>query len=191
MIHSVLNYFRAHQPPKIRILHFIVLFAVISQILVSNFIGFSGSGEIASNAPQFYGTWIHIITGVILLPVALFFTALVIREKGVRYFYPYLFGNFDQIKSDITQLRQLELPEPKAGGLAATVIGLGLGALFLAICTGLLWFFSWEAGKEWSYAVMNFHGGIVGLIELYLVGHGGMGLLHIYLSTRSSTKEKV
>lgn len=188
MIHVVFEYLRSRQSPKIRFLHILVLLAVISQIFVSNFIGFTSAGEIGGSALRFYGTWTHIITGITLLPIALIFTFLVMGAHGFRYFYPYLFGDFGQLKSDFDKLKKLELPDPEAGGLAAIVKGLGLGALFLALLSGLTWFISWKFNALWSLGARETHMFLVGFIEAYIVGHGGMGLLHIYLSAKKRKK---
>lgn len=101
MIHAILKYLRNRQSMKIRFLHIVVLLFVISQIFVSNFIDFTSAGEINKNTLNFYGTWTHIITGITLLPIAVIFALLVMREHGFKYFFPYLFGDFKQLKSDI------------------------------------------------------------------------------------------
>ena len=189
MIHSLFEYLRNRQTPKIRVLHIIILLLVISQILVSNFMGFTHTGEIKTNPLNFFGTWTHICTGLFLLPTALTFTFFLIKEHGLKYFFPYLFGNLNQVKDDISKLLKFKLPAPEAGGLATIVEGLGLGALFLALLSGLTWFISWRLNVSWSSDVMKLHKFIVGLIEAYVVGHGVMGLLHVYLFSREKIKE--
>jgi cytochrome b561 len=184
MLHPVLEYLRKHQSPKIRYLHVIVLLLVMSQIIVSNFMGFAATGAVSGNIIKFYGTWIHIITGLTLLPIALLFAFFVIKEHGIKYFFPYVFGDFSQLKVDLLKIKNLELPNPEAKGLATIVQGLGLGALFLALFSGLTWFVSWKYHAPWAHSVKEVHEFLVGLIEAYIVGHGGMGLLHIYLSSR-------
>jgi len=184
MIHTVLEYLRNRQSPKIRFFHIIVLLLAISQIFASNFIRFTNTGEISGNTLEFYGSWTHIITGITFLPIAFIFTFLVIREHGFKYFFPYLSGDFKQLKSDTSKLKKFELPDPEAGGLAAIVKGLGLGALFLALLSGLTWFLFWKYNVRWSHGIKELHGFFVGFIEAYIIGHGGMGLLHIYLSTK-------
>lgn len=189
MIHSVLEYLRNRQPPKIRFFHIMVLLLVISQIFVSNFMGFTNTGEISGNTIKFYGTWIHIITGIILLPIALIFSFLTLKEHGFKYFFPYVFADFEQLKNDIDKLKKFEIPDPEAGGIAAIVKGLGLGALFLTILSGLTWFLCWNYNVRWASDIKEIHGAIVGLIDAYVIGHGGMGLLHIYLSTKINKHE--
>ncbi len=184
IVHAFFAYLRANQPPAIRYLHLIVLLAVISQILSSNFIHFTDNGAIGSGALTAIGTRIHIITGLTLLPIALIFALVSLKKRGFKYFYAYLFGDFAQIKADIAQLLKFKLPDPQAGGLAASVMGLGLGALFLALLSGLAWFIAWQNHFASAESLGNFHRALVGLIEIYLVGHGAMALLHIYFFSK-------
>jgi len=184
ILREVWEYLRMRQSTKIRFLHLVVLLAVISQIIASNFIEFTKNGEIVGKPIDFYGTWIHILTGMVLLPVAIVFTFLLLKEHGFKYFFPYLFGTFEQVKNDIDTLKRLELPEPDDGGLATIVQGLGLGALFLALLSGLAWFIAWKYNIPWSHSIKELHESLVGLIEFYIIGHGGMGLMHIYLTLR-------
>ena len=186
VLHAVLAYLRNRQSPRIRFLHIVVLFLVISQIIISNFIGFTKTGQISGDTLTFYGTWAHIIMGLSLLPIGFVFAFLVLKEHGFQYFYPYFFSDFNQLKIDINKLKKIELPDPEAGGLAAIVKGLGLGALFLALLSGLTWFLAWRYNARWSHSIKDLHAVLVGLIEAYVVGHGGMGLLHIYLLTKNS-----
>ena len=149
MVRSIFGYLRNRQTPKIRIFHIVVLLMVASQIVVSNFMGFTSTGEIKRNAVNFYGTLTHICTGLTLLPIALIFTLLLIKEHGVRYFFPYIYGDLNQVKLDIKKLMNFKLPDPEAGGLSTIVEGLGLGALFLALLSGLTWFVSWKFNALW------------------------------------------
>ena len=132
------RYLRNRQPAKIIALHIIVLLSALSQIVVSNFMGFTGAGGISTKSLNFYGTWTHITIGLCLLPITFVFLVVVIRERGFKYFFPYFYGDFTQLKSDITKLKKFNLPEPESGGLAAIVKGLGLGALFLTLFYGMM-----------------------------------------------------
>ncbi len=183
-MHAIWQYLRNRQPPVIMFFHLAILLLVLSQILVSNFMGFTRAGQIGGGVLVFYGTWTHIITGLTLLPVALLFAVLVLREHNLRYFFPYIFGDFKQVKSDLAALKNLRLPEPEAGGLAAVVKGLGLGALLLTLLAGLIWFLAWRQNAVWTHNAKEIHEFFAQIVELYIVGHGGMGLLHIYLTAR-------
>ncbi len=184
LLRLIWNYLEERQSPKIRFLHIVVLLCVISQIIVSNFMKITHTGGIGGSPIEFYGTWTHILTGILLFPIALVFTSLLLKEHGIKYFFPYLFGDFEQLKNDIEKLKEFQLPEPEAGGIATIVQGLGLGALFLALLSGLTWFIAWKYGIGWSHTIKEVHESLVGLIEAYVIGHGGMGLLHMYLTTR-------
>ena len=67
---------------------------------------------------------------------------------------------------------------------AAIVQGLGLGALALVILSGATWFFSWIYMAPWADSVKEFHKLLTGLIEAYVLGHGGMGMLHLFFQLK-------
>jgi cytochrome b561 len=184
IIHITLEYFRERQPPAVRFLHLLILCLVLSQITVSNFMGFSANGDISTKPLQHYATWIHICTGLSLLPIALVFIYIELKRHGMKYFFPYLYGNFSQIKKDIQQLKRFELPEENPYGIAAIVQGLGFGALALVVLSGSSWFLSWIYGAPWASSVKALHISLTGLIEAYVIGHGAMGILHLFLQAK-------
>jgi cytochrome b561 len=179
IVHVAKKYLRERQPPAIRVFHIVVLLLVLSQILVSNFMGFTDDGEISTKGVEFYGTWIHIITGLLFFPVAVIFLIIELKAHGFYYFFPYLTGDYSQLKADIGQLRQFKLPELNARGIAAVAQGLGLGALMLVLLAGLIWFLSWRYNAPWAESVKELHELLTGLVQVYIIGHGAMGLLHI------------
>ncbi len=185
IIPATLEYLRKRQPPVVRILHITILCLVLSQIIVSNFMGFTDSGEVSKKTIEWYGTWIHISTGLSLLPIAFIFIYVELKLHGVHYFFPYFHNNFSQLKEDLQQLRHFELPEPRAYGIAAIVQGLGLGALTLVVLSGLTWFISWIYMAPWTDSIKEVHEVSTGLIEAYVVGHGGMGLLHLFFQLKN------
>lgn len=174
------GYLRERQPPMVRILHIVILCLVLSQIMVSNFMGFTANGEVSRKIFQYYGTWTHITTGISLFPIAFVFILIELTRRGVKYFFPYLYGDFSQLKNDLRRLIRLKLPEQSAGGLAAIVQGLGFGALSLVIFSGLIWFFFWIYITPWAHGFKEVHEFLTGLIEAYVIGHGGMGIVHIF-----------
>jgi hypothetical protein len=184
IIHITLEYFRERQPPAVRFLHIIILCLVLSQITVSNFMGFSADGAISTKPLEHYATWIHICTGLSLLPIALVFICIELKRHGMKYFFPYLYGNFFQIKKDLQQLKRFELPEANPYGMAAIVQGLGFGALALVILSGSGWFLSWIYGEPWANSVKALHISLTVLIEAYVIGHGAMGILHLFLQVK-------
>ncbi len=180
----VMEYLRERQTPLVRYLHITILILVLSQIIVSNFIEFEDSGAISTHSLSFFGTWLHIITGLFIFPLALIFLVVELKLHGIKYFFPYLYGDVSQIKNDIQQLKKLQLPEPNAYGMAAAVQGLGLGALLLVLLSGLSWFLSWYMDLSWSDNVKEAHEFLTGLIVAYVVGHGAMGIMHIFLHSK-------
>ncbi|WP_232055236.1 hypothetical protein [Vibrio taketomensis] len=82
---------------------------------------------------------LHVYGGLLLLPISLLFIYKALKRRTIADMYPWLSGNFSQIKADIQTLRQFTLPKTHPAGLAATVEGLGL-RLLLALVTGTLWY---------------------------------------------------
>lgn len=118
------------------------------------------------------------VAGLTLTLFALLFFAKVYLRRGSQDLYPWLGGHWQQIIADLKQLKAMRLPEPVPGGLAATVEGLGLLALLLAVATGALWFVVAQMGFD-SALLLSIHKTAVGAIELYFYGHGGFALLHL------------
>jgi len=189
IIRITLEYLRERQPPVVRFFHITILCLVLSQIIVSNFMGFTGNGEISKKTVEYFGTWIHIGTGLSLLPITFIFIYIELKRHGITYFFPYCYGNFSQLKEDIQQLKQFKLPDPSAYGIAAIVQGLGLGALTLVVLSGLTWFLSWIYMAPWSDSIKEFHELLTGLIEAYIVGHGGMGMLHLFFKVKNQKNQ--
>jgi hypothetical protein len=181
---TFMGYLRERQTPFIMYLHLAILTLVLSQIIVSNFMEFTDSGEISDNTIEFYGTWLHIISGLFIIPITLVFITVLLKQNGFKYYFPYLKGDLSQLKSDINQLMKLELPEPSAYGIAAVIQGLGIGALFLVLFSGLTWFLSWNYNISWSSDVKETHEFLTGLVQAYIIGHGSMGVLHIYFRSK-------
>lgn len=180
--HAISSYFQERLVPTIFFGHLAVVLFVLCQLLTSNFVHFEDDGSLSKNALNFYGSWAHFIGGLALIAITLAFLRFLFKYRGVKHFFPYLFGNNDQIKADIAQLRRRSLPEPKPFGLAAAVQGLGLCALVAALLAALVWFIAWESGATWAGAFKDLHGGLTGLVIAYLVAHGAMGGLHIGLT---------
>ena len=64
-----MTYLRERQTAPIRYLHITIIILVLSQIIVSNFMDFNDAGEISTDGIEFYGTWLHIITGLFIIPL--------------------------------------------------------------------------------------------------------------------------
>ena len=184
MISFIKIYFAQTFTPLIRYLHYLVIIFVLYQLLISNFIEVSDGGVIGSSVGEYYGTWSHIIIGLALLALAFVFIVIELSKHGCAYFYPYVFGDIDQLKADIHQLKSLTFPKLQPKGLAAIIQGLGLGALFLVVMSGAAWFLFWWFGSPLANDIKELHELFTGLIEAYIIGHGAIGMLHIFLTYR-------
>jgi len=182
LIYLFKNYFQQKMPPAIRHLHITVMLLIIAQIIISNFIEVERDGKIGTEIIEFYATWLHFIVGLILVPLIITFVTLEFKRHGFAYFYPYLSGNFDQLSKDIKQLLSFKLPEAQPHGLAAIIQGLGLGAVLLVVVSGLSWFIGWRVNSSWEHDIKELHELLTGLVEAYLIGHGIVGVLHIWLT---------
>ncbi|MEI9532760.1 cytochrome b/b6 domain-containing protein [Moellerella wisconsensis] len=181
LLNSIWKFFGIYQTRKIRVIHLLILLLVITQIVISNWMEIAKTGVIVDQGYQFYCTWLHIILGISLFFLVLYFIINCTKNKGIHYFFPYLFGDLSQIKKDIKLLSHLKLPESSANGIATSVQGLGLGALFLVVSSGLIWLFLWLQNAPLADEAKNIHKTLTGLIEIYIIGHGSMGLLHFIL----------
>jgi len=183
-LNKFMNHLKEAQSFGVRIFHLTILILVIIQIINSNFMGFSDSGAVSASFVEFYGTWLHMLTGLLITFLALLFLIIVFKQRGVGYYFSWLTGNFSILKSDMNQLRRFELPESKPYGLAATVQGLGLISLLLTVISGGLWFYLWSYDLSWSGNAKEVHKFIVGLLQAYIVGHASMSFLHIFLKEK-------
>lgn len=186
-IQSVWSFLGQYQTKPIRRIHLIVVLLVILQILLSNGMKVTHTDEIVAGFSAFW-TWSHIIIGILLaflLPIFMFYS---FKQHGFRYFYAYLWGDFTQIKQDCQLLIHFKLPESKPAGLATSVQGLGFGAMFLVIVSGLIWFILWTQNAVIAIDFLNAHKALTGLIELYLIGHGAMAVLHFILYEKTQMR---
>ena len=82
------------------------------------------------------------------------------------------------------------MPVPRPKGLATAVQGLGLGALLLVVLSGLIWFILWRNGSSFAGLALETHKNVTLLIELYLIGHGCMALLHFFVWQRNKARQE-
>lgn len=167
-----------NQPLFLRCLHIVIAVLIISQILSSNGMAFTPTDQLVNTTmPHFY-TLLHISVGLTIFALSVLLIGYCLRRRGCRYFYPYLWGDISQLQQDIRTLLRHKLPEAEPKGLATSVQGLGLGALSLVVLSGAGWFFLWQLDSPLASTVKDWHEVLTGLIEVYLVAHGGMGMLH-------------
>jgi hypothetical protein len=185
---AIWTYLGQSQPAYIRILHLIVLLLVTSQLISSNAVDLDHV-RIEDHFVSFdAGTWAHIIPGLFLVLIATVFALSEFFRHGLKYFFPYVWGDLSQLKTDINSLIRGELPDTAPGGLPAIVQGLGLGALTLTLLSGLSWFFLIEFGSGLAHTAIEAHEVLANVVIVYVIGHGGMGVLHMILWMRSTAK---
>ena len=161
------------QPPVLRFLHALVVCLIMVQVLTQLF----GLGAV------------HMILGLVLCVLGFGLVACGLGMRGPRHYFPYLWGDMDQLGRDVAAIRSGKLiiaPRPK--GLACVVQGLGMGALSMALLTGLWWFRSWQMGDV-SHTAASLHSIFVWLLMAYAVGHGGMALGHFFFWKRAAAKK--
>lgn len=161
------------QPPVLRLLHASVVSLVALQVL-TRLAGLSMT---------------HAIIGLVLCMLGLGLIALGLGMRGPRHYFPYLWGDMDQLGKDVAAIRGGKLiiaPRPK--GLACVVQGLGMCALTMSLITGLWLFRSWQMG-EISQTAASLHGIFVFLLLAYAVGHGGMALGHFFFWKKTAEKK--
>lgn len=189
IIKSILAFLGKYQNPRIRILHLLILFLVLSQIVVSNWMTGTKSVVVPIETEYFF-TWFHIASGFLLFFLTLFLLISCFRLRGFKCFYPYLWADLKQFKADVRELKELKLPDSHSNGLAAIVQGLGLGALSIVILSGIVWFILWILQSPFALEARSIHKSLTILIEVYIYGHGGLGIIHFYLWYKNTADKK-
>lgn len=169
------------QKPGVRLVHALTASLILLQFASSALM------SIGLERASFNG-WYHMWGGASLCILAVLQTVLSLKTHGVRHFYPYLWGDVEQLKADIRQSLRFKLVPPRPKGLGAVVQGLGLGALALTAFTGLVWFWLWQTGSASEQSARALHDGVSILIILYFIGHGGMAALH-FISWEEKVKQ--
>ncbi|GAB4221889.1 MAG: cytochrome b/b6 domain-containing protein [Francisella sp.] len=167
---SFWQYLGKVQGKSFRLIHISVALLVIIQILDSDYVH--------TRYGLNFGAYLHICGGMLIavLSILLIFSAL--EKRGLRYYYPYLFNDYSNLKSDLLELVNLKLPNPKSGSIAAIVQGFGLVVICIAWISGSIWFIAWNFQFDFAHSLKELHKSLVGLIEFYLYVHGFMGIVH-------------
>jgi len=185
IVKLVWSYLAQTQPVVIRALHLIVIAMVASQFITSDLVAIRHAGEGGRALAFGVGTWAHILPGLTLAAIMAIFVIVELFHRGLKYFFPYLWGDLAQLKADVQTLAARKLPEAAPGGLPAIVQGLGLGLLSLTLLSGLTWFLLVRDGSGWAHSAIELHEALTSLVVVYVIGHGGMGLLHMTLWLRT------
>ena len=133
--------------------------------------------------------WYHLLAGMGLCALSLILAIYSLGRHGLKYFFPYLWGDVDQIRKDLAASLRGRMVAPRPGGLATSVQGLGLGALLLTAFSGLIWFCLWRDASSAAPAWRAAHECAAWLLIVYFIGHGGMALLHFYVWQRRMVKK--
>lgn len=73
------------------------------------------------------------------------------------------------------------MPESSPKWLAASIQGLGLGALVLVVLSGITWLILWWQDSALANKAKDIHKSLIGLIETYIMSDEIMGLIHFIL----------
>lgn len=177
-------------PPVVRILHIVITLLVIINLIL-------GYGFLCSTKnPDTYIIcssllWVHISIGILLTVLTLLFIPACLFHKGIRHFYPYLWGDTKQLVKDLKVSLSFKLIPPTSGGLAAVVQGLGLGALLLTELAGIIWFIGWQTNGFYAHFFKEVHKVSATLLALYLLGHGTMATIHFIVWQRRVARKKM
>ncbi len=180
MLRMFFQYLKQNQPTMIRHAHLTVMVLVIAEILLSYAMDLRGASTFESVA-----MWAHMIIGLFMCVFAPALIVAAFKCRGIRHYFPYLFGDFGQLSKDIKQLLHFKLPDAEPRGLASIVQGLGLGALGLVVLSGLAWFVAWQMQLENPWVLLRWHKRFTSLLEIYVVAHAIMGIIHVALANKS------
>lgn len=176
------------ETPFFRVLHILVAVLVLVQIINSNFTESEALHESGLNGIV---TWMHIISGSGLIFCGIAMMAWMLTQRGCKYYFAWLALDFRGIVDDIRTLSLRQLPDAHAGGMAATVQGLGVLALLGVALCGASWFvLNATLGPVSSVteSALHLHKFLTVFIETYFWAHGFMGLVHMYLTLRAQRK---
>ena len=153
-------------------------------------LGYRKSGQLNPALSSWLASWYHILSGLLVVILSLLLAADSLTKRGFHYFFPYLWGDTEQLKKDIQASLRFKMVPPRPKGLATAVQGLGLGALLLVVLSGLIWFILWRNGSSFAGLALETHKNVTLLIELYLIGHGCMALLHFFVWQRNKARQE-
>ncbi|WP_434359366.1 cytochrome b/b6 domain-containing protein [Parasalinivibrio latis] len=179
------RYIRHYFPQAgLRHLHTSLALLIIIQIINSNFIHMTHEGVLKDTPYATAFLWFHIIAGLLAVVCTVAMVTYMLSRQSFRQFFPYLFGDNAVLKDDLAQLARMKLPEPREKGLGNIVQGLGIGALILIEVAAVAWLVLWNMHSPYANEVREIHKALTGLIEAYLIGHGGMALLHFIVERK-------
>lgn len=186
---TLLSFLPHDYAPFFRGIHISIALLVALQIINSNFIDADALSEAGFSALV---TWLHVISGALLLCLGLILLAWMISQRGIRWYYTWAFFDFKQIKADTLLLLRLSLPPSSEGSIAATIQGLGVASLLLVAASGSAWFTAeilFPSLCAYSGLFLHWHKFLTTFIEIYFYAHGFMGVAHIFLRNKKNASD--
>lgn len=118
--------------------------------------------------PTFW-VWSHLVLGVLTLVLSLSFSVTCLAQGRLRQYFPWAFGRFRPLLSDLAGLFRLRMPGNEGGGLFSVIKGLLLISLLAVALTGLMWL--WTAGSRDAVAWRGWHLDSVRVMVVFLTLH--------------------
>ncbi len=170
------KFFGFFQTPFLRVWHVLAIFAVWAQLI-----------KIVHN--HVIDSW-HIELGLLLVPFICIFLVVSLKRRGIKYFFPYLWGDNSQFKKDFEKLMQGNIPAPRPGGLPGVIQGFGFVFFTLTVFFGFLWYLIWESDPKFSVTFLDYHRYTAYALAVYAIGHGIMALWHFSIWQKNQAKRK-
>jgi len=127
-------------------------------------------------SPTFW-VWGHLLLGVLTLVLSVTFSLTALTQGRLRQYFPWMFGNFRPLLSDLAGLLRLKIPANEGGGLFGVIKGLLLLAMLATGVTGALWW--WTAGSSDALTWRTWHVAMVPLLVGLVVLHILATIAHI------------
>jgi len=167
-----------------RLLHLVLLMSIVHQLLNSEFMQRPKPGH----APSLL-YMMHEYIGLSSFGVVLAFWVWTLVRRGettLDSLFPFLFPSrmraiFTEIISAAGELRDIEVLERVGRILAGAVHGLGLLVVTGMAVTGTVYYFA--VGTPLAHQALQLHKLMANLMWAYLIGHGGVAVLHHLLGS--------
>jgi cytochrome b561 len=167
-----------------RILHLLLLLAVLHQLISSQFI----ERPIPGDAPSLLFSLHEYIGLATFLIVFLFWIWTLIRngESKLGKLLPWfsrarLRSLAQEILGQLRQLRCGDFSDKSSGAVASAVHGLGLLVVTAMALTGAIYFFA--KGSAYARTALDVHSLMANLMWAYLIGHTSLAALHHLLGS--------
>lgn len=127
-------------------------------------------------SPTFW-VWNHFILGVVTAIVSLTFCVSCLVQGRMRQYFPWAFGRFQPMLSDMGGLVRLKMPTNEGSGLFSVIKGLLLLSLLAVAATGLEWL--WMVGSREAVAWRGWHIESARLLVIFLGLHVAATIVHL------------